>query len=441
MHDVLDPRDLVPDEAEQRATSGHHVGELAALARAAADQDDLEALARIELNLAELERDGDWPYFEPTDEQEILDGLRDVERLPVDPGGLGDRFRGAWLGRAVGNTLGKPIEGLTRVQVKAYLHAAGQWPQTGYLPLLDPLPAGVPRLHPSASIATAGRFTDVPRDDDLDWTILNLWLLERHGRGVSTEQVLAGWLDRIPFTQTYTAERAAYRNAIAGIRPPETATHRNPYREWIGALIRGDAFGYVSPGDPAAAARLALVDARLSHVANGLYGELWAAGLVALALATDDVATAVRRSIAVIPQRSRLAEVLHEVVRMRETGVTHVGALDWVDGALGHYSWVHTLNNAALIAIALLWGGTFMEAAAIAIEGGRDTDSTTATVGSVYGAVHGAAAVPAALVGTTHVHVRSAVRDFDRITIDELAERTLDIVTTEVKRGAGTPTG
>ena len=28
MHDVLDDRDLVPDEAEQRATSGYQVGSL-----------------------------------------------------------------------------------------------------------------------------------------------------------------------------------------------------------------------------------------------------------------------------------------------------------------------------------------------------------------------------------------------------------------------------
>jgi hypothetical protein len=116
------------------------------------------------------------------------------------------------------------------------------------------------------------------------------------------------------------------------------------------------------------------------------------------------------------------------VLRLRAAGADRVEALDWVDEALRHYPWVHTINNAALIAIALLWGEDFMDAAAISISGGRDTDSTTATVGSVFGALHGADGVPAGLVGTTHVRVRSAVRDFDRITIDELAERTLRVV-------------
>jgi ADP-ribosylglycohydrolase len=427
VHDVLDARDLVPDEAEQLATSGYAVGTLADDARRAAHSGDLELLREVEEQLHRLPRDPDWAYDEPTDEA-ALGALADAApQMAVDSEDLPARIRGAWLGRTVGNTLGKPLEGLSRVEIEAYLKAAGDWPQTGYVPLLDPLPEGVGRLHPSAPVATAGRFVDVPRDDDIDWTILNLYLLERHGRSLTTEHILAAWLDRLPFTQTYTAERAAYRNAIDGLRPPETARHRNPYREWIGALIRGDVFGYVSPGDPGRAATLALVDARLSHVANGLYGEMWAAALVASAFAGDSAEVAIRSSMAVVPPRSRLAEALRAVVTLYESGTDHVEALDWVDLALGRYPWVHTLNNAALIAIALLWGTTFMEAAAISIAGGRDTDSTTATVGSVFGALHGADAVPPDLVGRTHVQVRSAVRDYDRITIDELATRTLGL--------------
>jgi len=155
---------------------------------------------------------------------------------------------------------------------------------------------------------------------------------------------------------------------------------------------------------------------------------MWAAALVSSAFATDSAAQALRTALQVVPPRSRLAEVLGDVVDLFATGAPRAAALDWVDTTLGRYPWVHTINNAALIAIALLWGESFMDAAAIAISGGRDTDSTTATVGSVYGALHGAAAVPAALVGTTHVHVRSAVRDFDRITIDELSLRTLRLI-------------
>jgi ADP-ribosylglycohydrolase len=424
LHDVLDPRDLVPDEAEQLALSGYPVGDLRDAAREAAAEGDLARLAEVRTKLAELERDPGWDFEEPEDDRVLLEQAATVPPVEADPELLPERIRGAWLGRTVGNTLGKPVEGLTRAEVAAYLRAAGQWPQTGYLPLLSPLPEGVGALHPSAAVATAGRFTDVPRDDDIDWTILALHVMETHGAGFTTEQIAAAWLDRVPFTQTYTAERAAYRNLVSGLRPPATATTANPYREWIGALIRGDAFGYVSPGDPAGAARLALVDARLSHTANGKYGEMWAAALVAAALAADSAEQALRLALCVVPPRSRLRSALAHVLSLREQGAGRVDALDWVDEALGDYPWVHTINNAALIAIGLLWGGHFMDAVGITISGGRDTDSNAATVGSVYGALHGPDAVPPELVGTTHVHVRSAVRDFDRVTVAELAART-----------------
>lgn len=425
MHDVLDLRDLVPDEAEQLVLSGYPAERLLADAREAARAGNLEWLSDARERLGRLERSRDWPYDEPEDEDQLLEIAGRVVRMEADPSELPDRIRGAWLGRTVGNTLGKPVEGLTRQQLNIYLQAAVGGPMTGYLPLLDPLPDGVPALHPAAPVATLGNFTEVPRDDDIDWTILALHVLETHGRALTTEQLAAAWLDRIPFTQTYTAERAAYRNLVNGLRPTQSATHHNPYREWIGALIRADAFGYVSPGDPAEAARLALVDARLSHTANGRYGEMWAAALVAAALVVDTAAEALDAARAVIPDGSRLAVAQDRVRALHAQGADRIAALDHVDGALGAYPWVHTINNAALIAVGLLWGDDYMDSVGLTISGGRDTDSNGATIGSVMGALNGSSGVPGKLVGTTHDRVRSAIRGFDGIRIDELTDRTV----------------
>jgi hypothetical protein len=54
-------------------------------------------------------------------------------------------------------------------------------------------------------------------------TILGLNILEAHGFGSGTQDVAAEWLDHLPFTKTYTAERVAYRNLVLGLQPPETA--------------------------------------------------------------------------------------------------------------------------------------------------------------------------------------------------------------------------
>lgn len=435
MHDVLDPRDLVPDEAEQRAHSGYDVDGLVERSRAAAAANDLSGLAEIAATLQSARLDPEWAYTEPDDEEELRRAAASVAPLPVDAERLRARIKGAWLGRAVGNTMGKPVEGMNRHEVRLYLEAGGAWPQTGYVPLVDPPPAGIRWIHPDGPVSALGTFEDVPRDDDIDWTILGLFMLERYGRGLTTEDVAREWLDRLPFTQTFTAERAAYRNLVLGKPIPETATFDNPYREWIGALIRADIFGYVHAGDPASAATAALVDARLSHTRNGIYGEMWASALVAAALATDDARTAVDVSLGVVPTGSRLYEAVCAILDLHTAGADHDAVLDWIEAHLGHYNWVATVNNAAIITAGLLWGTTFTDAVAKTIAGGSDTDSTAATTGSVYGALHGDESIPSELVGTTHVHVRSAVRGFDRITIDELTARTLDLV--ESFRSAG----
>lgn len=432
MHDALDLRDLVPDEAEQLASSGYAVGDLHARARIAAAAGDLTQLADIETALAALPRDPDWAYEEPEPTPTGPSGTAAAPRSQVveapgqtEPNGdLPDRIRGAWLGRCVGNTMGKPVEGLSRADVRTYLEAAGDWPLSGFVPYVATPPPGI-TLHSSAAEASAGRFDAVPRDDDLDWTMLGLHLLETYGRDLHTEDVAREWLDRMPFTQTYTAERAAYRNLVHGLHPPDTATTRNPYREWIGALIRVDAYGYANPGNPTEAARLALIDASLSHTANGLYGAQWAAALVAQALVVTTPAEALDTALTVIPPRSRLADSQRCLLDLHEQGATAEEALDWIDETLD-YNWVHTLNNAAIIATALLWGaGDYVRTLGLSVGAGRDTDSTSATVGSVFGALHGVAAIPSALATAGNGVVRSAVRGFDRITIDELAERTL----------------
>lgn len=427
MHDVLDPRDLVPDEVEQRLHTGYPVGDLLARARAAAAADDLAELSRISSTLDQVPRDPAWHYDEPDGDDAFGALLSGAPEAPVPPRAVTDRIHGAWLGRCVGNTMGKPVEGLRPDEVKVYLEAVGQWPQTGYLPLLEELPPGVSHLHESAPFATAGNFTDVPRDDDIDWTILALLMVEEHGTGLTTGHVATTWLDRLPFTQTFTAERVAYRNLIRGVPAERAAVVENPYREWIGALIRGDLHGMIRPGCPRAAARAALPDARLSHVGNGVYGELWAAALLAAALDSDSTEQALRRSLAVVPTTSRLYEAVATLLVLHASGVDVTEAHRWVDQHLGHYNWVHTVNNAALITLGLLWGTDFVDAVAKTVAGGRDTDSTAATVGAVLGAVHGTEAVPEHLVGTTHIHVRSAVRDMDRVTITELAVRTVTL--------------
>ncbi|GLY70662.1 ADP-ribosylglycohydrolase family protein [Amycolatopsis taiwanensis] len=310
-----------------------------------------------------------------------------------------DRVSGAWTGRAAGCLLGKPVEKIPREGIEEILRATGRWPLDRWFTAAG-LPGEVAQRWPwnrrSAVTSLEENIDGMPEDDDLNYPMLALTLLETHGRGFTTEDVAQLWLDNLPAGRLFTAERAAYRNVLDARPVPETATHHNPFREWIGALIRTDVFGWVSPGDVRAAARLAWTDARLSHTRNGVYGAMWAAGLASAAMVCATVDEVLDAAETVIPPQSRLARA----VRFgRELAAEGDGAnpeqevrsgLDRLHAAYGDLHWVHVLNNAAVIAYALAkGGGEFGPSVSIAVTAGWDTDSAAATVGGVVGALRG----------------------------------------------------
>jgi hypothetical protein len=290
----LSTHDLVADEIEQRAVTGHDVG-LVEARLATLGRDDESGLRALYADVLALRPTGEWPYQEPSDLDGILAALPDdAATSAVNGAELRDRIHAGWLGRIAGCNVGKPIEGGVGVSwpsahIRDYLELAGAYPLLGYVPALDPMPHGY-TFKANWPHTTRGNVHGSDRDDDIDYAILGLQLVERHGAALQPEHVAEAWLTYLPFNQVYTAERAVYRNLLRGIPARSAAVVDNPYREWIGALIRGDIFGWAYPGRPRAAAMLAYRDASLSHTGNGIYGEMWAAALVSSAFENGSAA-------------------------------------------------------------------------------------------------------------------------------------------------------
>jgi ADP-ribosylglycohydrolase len=426
VHDVLDLRDMLADEIVQRRESGHVVAEPDPHIVAAASEAELRAaIMAVEAS----PRSPDWPYQEPEGLAAIAAAqptAPDRAALGLDDDALSDRLHGAWLGRCAGCALGKPVENWPRVELRRYLERFDAYPLTDYVPTDGPAPRTFPPLNPSWPVSVRGAIRGMPRDDDIDYTILGLHILETYGRDFTAADVAGEWLRRFPFLAVYTAERAAYRNLALGLAPPATATHVNPYREWIGAQIRVDAYGYAAAGDPDRAAALAFEDASVSHTANGIYGAMWAAALIAASFAEATMAAALESALAVVPAGSRLAEALRGVAALRAQGLEWESARDVLEERHGALSPVHTINNAAVVAAALLWGeGDFTRTIGLAVQGGWDTDCNGATAGSAFGAMHGAAALPAHWTTPLEDRIASALFGFDGVRISELAARSL----------------
>lgn len=401
----VQPEDLLGHELHQAALDGREPSRITARWRAAGGGEaplragaSTEPASRYLRTLAEdlLDELADLPSRledqEPTDLTKIKSLCPD---WPADPSAATAPtpacLEAAWLGRAVGCLLGKPVEKLPLEAIRQLAGSTGNWPLTTYFTARG-VPADLLAAHPwnrrSATTSLAENIDGMPEDDDLNYPLLNLLLLQRHGRTFTTTDVARIWLDELPPGRTFTAERIAHRNLLLGIEPPHTARHRNPFREWIGALIRADVHGWTNPGDPAAAAEQAHRDATLTHTANGVYAAMFTAAVIARAATATGahaVHTCLRTGLTVIPPDSRLAQAIRHAIQLADTHDDFDTVVDELHAthAPTHH-WVHAIPNTALITAALTHAnGDFTGSICRAVSGGWDTDSNGATAGSI----------------------------------------------------------
>lgn len=438
----IQPEDLVRHEFHQQRDEGAPAadleqqwlaagGGLEPPSRGASEPPAPPALRRLAAELlAELDSrvvPGD--AEEPATLDAIFAAAAPVPSLPGRGTDYAERIHGAWLGRAAGCLLGKPVEKIPRDGIRAILESTGRWPLRGYFTaagLADDVAARWPWNRASAGTSLAENIRGMPEDDDLNYTLLALKLTEQHGDELTSADVAGSWLLDLPAGRTFTAERTAYRNLLVGDVPPASALHANPYREWIGAAIRTDLYGWTHPGDPRAAAALAFADASVSHTRNGLYGAMYVAALGSAAVVGADIETVLDAGMSVIPAGSRLARAV-EAARNLTIEDTEA-AIDELYSAHKGRHWVHVLNNVALSTYALTASaGEFVPAICTVVSGGWDTDSNGATCGAVAGALAGAAALPSDWIAPLRNQLRSSIPGFDGARFDELAARTVAV--------------
>lgn len=349
----------------------------------------------------------------------------DAPVLPAVPdrAALYEKIYGAWRGRVCGCLLGKPVEGMRTPTMKKLMEKQGNVPLHTYFRSDDEFlkdRAGTVDTLPGYS----------PSDDDTNYTAMAaVCVIDRYGKSFKPEDMADVWLANQPRNAYCTAERAAFRNFMLGIYPPQSAVYKNPYREWIGAQIRGDYFGYICPGDPEAAAELAWRDACISHVKNGIYGEMFIAAMLAAAAVTDDVHVIIRAGLAQIPAKSRLTESVEKIVAAYDAGARKDGLLaiihsDWDE--FNAHDWCHTVSNAMIVAASLLCGGLdYTDSICMAVEAGFDTDCNGATVGSVVGMVIGRDGIGEEWYGPTNDTVDTSICAVGKVTLADMTGLTL----------------
>ena len=442
------PLALLQMEVVQREYEGHRVSQGLKERIAALDDErdamNFEAANTLYGALDELPKDPEFPYVQPND----LEGIR--RERPEGPRQLGtvadadllDRFHAAWTGRAAGCALGKPVEGMGirgqrgmggRQAIRTYLENRRHWPLDYYFSGAD---VG-DNLRIACPQSQRENIAFMEPDDDIHYTLIALRVLEDFGPGFTWRNVATAWNTSLPYYAICTAEAQAimnYNNAVPRkarsdwVTPEYTSTNRNPYREWIGAQIRADGWGYASAGNPELAAEFAFRDACWTHRANGIYGEMMFAAIIAAAFVVRDPIELVNIGLSEIPQNCRLAEACRAALAHVPRCEGFDGYMDWVEEHYGNLSGVHTVNNALVVIGAMIFGQMDFHASTCrSVEGGWDTDCNGATCGSIVGAANGAIVLNSSLVPPLNDTIKPKVIGFQEVSMTELAERTLAV--------------
>lgn len=284
--------------------------------------------------------------------------------------------------------------------------------------------------------STRGNIAFVQPDDDIHYTILALLLVEKKGLDFSTLDVGMHWLENIPFHWFWCASRQIYFHLVNmdDRRPKqeqvdEMPTKLNPWRECIDGQLRGDFWGFLFPGNPRKAAEYAYRDCSLSLVKNGVYGGMFVAGCISAALSKNpSIDRIIAGGLSVIPRRSRLAETVHRVSQWSRGEKDWTVVCDKIYKKWGHLPFAATINNMAMVVLALIYGNLdYEKTISTAVMAGIDTDCNSGTAGSIVGAAIGYDGLGKKWVDPLNDRVKTVVAGFGEGRVSDLVDRTIEL--------------
>lgn len=333
-----------------------------------------------------------------------------------------DKLEGALLSRLAGCILGAPVEFWSTKKMQELSKETNfPFPPDDYWPYVhEPYR---PRYEKSVvEEYTRDKMDGVPVDDDIIYTILGLIIAEEHGLDFTVENVAASWLKYLPFA--CTAEEVVLASLKKDVNPLEVAEINNPYTEWIGASIRADPWGYIAPGLPELAAKMAYKDAYLTHRKQGTYAEMYFAAAIAAAFVVDNPVDALKIGLSEIPENSWFAKEIHWSLEASKDIHNYQDARDAITERFDKMSHAHSINNACLTVFGLTIGGTDMtKVISETVAMGYDNDCTAATAGSIVGAIVGKKGIPGKWYKNFNNKVYTYLNGIKAVKIDELVSR------------------
>ena len=390
----------------------------------------------------------DWPYEEPDSLSNIIAATPNAMTKinPIDLAIAKEKTETAFLASVCGCILGKPLEVNPDLEMlkKAFL-PHNEWPIRDYISIK--MTEALPKRHPSWTECCRENIRYVSADDDINYTVLGMLVLERHGLDFTHAQLAHLWAESLPLLYTFGPERRILKRmvdqqddwAFTNTAP----VYLNPGNEYCGALIRVDAYGYACPGNPRLAASLAYRDATLTHHRTGVYGAMFVAAAIAEAFVASDWESIFSVALSFIPPRSRFYEKVSGCFELIQKAPDFEAGYRAIHERLGEFGHCRIYQECATLMNTLRFSENIGEGICMQVMQGNDTDSFGCTAGSILGAFMGREALDNRWLAPFRDEIQLAIAKAPEHSLLRLAKRMAELVhigIEDTKANRGIPT-
>ena len=407
--------------------------------RLEACKESYDALNELAQQLARTPMRKDWPFVEPdslSDIWEECDPSRPSGLLTkVDPKDASNRIEAAFLGSVCGCILGKPLEiRPTLDEIRRAAQSVGEWPLNDYVP--ESLMNVIGRSHRSWAETVRENIRYVAPDDDLNYTVMGMLVLEKAGIDFTRKDVAGLWLLNLPALWTFGPERTvlarcalhealSYRatECLEGMDFDDLVAVWNPRNEYCGAQIRADAYGYACPGRPELAAELAWRDATLTHRKTGVYGTMFVAAALACAPVMKEPLEIFDTALKFIPRGSRFYKITADALDIVSKSRSWLEAYGTIHERYEEYGHCRIFQETGTMINTLHHAKDVGDGICIQVMQGNDTDSYGATAGSLLGAYFGPGHLEERWLKPFHDTIHVALANFHEQSLSALAKR------------------
>ena len=284
------------------------------------------------------------------------------------------RAQGAMAGLAIGDAIGRPVEGMSAEQIREKYGSVKDFVN----------------LTPGGS-------------DDTEYALLTGSAILKYGKSIGASQFADFWIEKVcaqkgAFAGAGFSEMNAIHNLRKGLRPPFSGQHNHAWSD--GLAMRVAPIGVVSKGNLDLAKSLAIADGEVSHAGEGIHSGVVIAVAISAAMGGASNVECFDLASKSIPTDSwtwRLLAIAREIVdESRERPVHEIADLLLKDIAIHEYFYADLAPEAVALAMAaVLYGdGDYARTLLFAVNLGRDADTIAAMAGAVAGAIAGYESIP-----------------------------------------------